>query len=101
MNFQKLKIKVTEIKWYRFKQSPARGIMTKLALISLLAVVSIGCSKTHNITDNYNLPDELKDCKFYRVEGFNGASSLRVVRCPNSSTSTTYGKNQTTIVIED
>lgn len=49
------------------------------------------------------LPNELKDCKFFSITNSQG-SYLRVVRCPNSQTSTTstVSKNNTqTVVIID
>ena len=76
--------------------------MTKLLLTIALVLLIIGCS-SKDITEDLQVPDDLKDCKFYRVEGFNGTGNLKVVRCPNSNISTTYrsGKaNETTMVID-
>ena len=70
--------------------------MNKCVRISLAvaAVVLAGCSPGYESLGMPVLPDELKDCKFYRVS--NGEISMRVVRCPNSTTSTTYTSGKTT-----
>lgn len=77
--------------------------MNKLVRISLAAaaVVLAGCSPNYNSLSMPVLPDELKDCKFYIVT--DGIRELRVVRCPNSTTSTTYssGKTSRTDVVID
>ena len=44
------------------------------------------------------MPDGLKDCKVYRVEG--KVTDLTVIRCPASSTTVKYGKNQSTTTVE-
>lgn len=70
--------------------------MNKFVRISLAAtaVVLAGCSPSYESMSMPVLPDELKDCKFYLVS--NGPISMRVVRCPNSATSTTYTSGKTT-----
>ena len=78
--------------------------MNKFVTISLAAaaVVLAGCSPNYNSLSMPVLPDELKDCKFYIVT--DGIRELRVVRCPNSTTSTTYnssGKTSRTDVVID
>ena len=76
----------------------------KLLMVILGVVMLTGCEpsykeKTQNFTQ---LPVELKDCKFYGVRS-NTGSSLNIVRCPNSQTSTTYsvGKSTATTVVID
>lgn len=77
--------------------------MIRFVKISLAAaaVVLAGCSPNYNSLSMPVLPDELKDCKFYIVT--DGIRELRVVRCPNSTTSTTYssGKTSRTDVVID
>ena len=70
--------------------------MNKFVQISLVAatVVLVGCSPSYEAMSMPVLPDELKDCKFYYVS--NGDRGMRVVRCPNSTTSTTYTSGKTT-----
>lgn len=68
------------------------------------SVVLVGCTDPgyKNVTSDYaSLPEELKDCQFYRVN--DRTSMLRVVRCPNSTTSTTYqsGRQKRTSVVID
>lgn len=68
----------------------------KYLLITLLAITLIGCG-TKEQTTNYYLPSDLSDCKVYYVSGKGVNRNLYVVRCPNSTTSTTHscGKNCT------
>ena len=76
----------------------------KLLAVVLGVIILTGCNpsyeeKTQNFTQ---LPNELKDCKFYSVRS-NTGSDLNIVRCPNSTTSTTYksGKTTATTVVID
>lgn len=59
------------------------------------------CTPSANEVSYPVLPDELKDCKFFRVD--NGGFPIRVVRCPNSTTSATFqsGKTTKTTVVID
>lgn len=59
-----------------------------------LTLTLTGCSKeTVETTDTIILPEGLKDCKLYRVsDGFN---TIKIMRCPNSSTSTKYRSGKT------
>ena len=76
----------------------------KLLMVVLGVVILTGCEpKYEENTQNFTLLlNELKDCKFYGVRS-NTGSSLNIVRCPNSTTSTTYksGKTTTTTVVID
>ena len=61
----------------------------------LCLLVTVSCSRGFSDqSENYTLPSELSDCKIYRLTTELG-NNLMVVRCPESSTSTTYscGKN--------
>ena len=61
----------------------------KNIMILLALVVLMGCGKqTSEVSSNYNLPEELKDCKIYHIDY--GLSGLYVVRCPMSYTTVTY-----------
>lgn len=64
--------------------------MNKL-LIALSLVAMLGCSKhTSESSDEFVLPDGLKDCKVFRMD--NGRlTQVIVVRCPNSSTAVHKG----------
>lgn len=76
--------------------------MLKVGTIVLLSLVLSACSDSYNTMDFPVVPEELKDCKFFSVSNSSG-SHLKVVRCPNSQTSTTYieGKvTKTTVVID-
>ena len=69
--------------------------MKLLAMLGVMILVS-GCGqKTTEISGNYILPMELKDCKIFVLE--NGSSRMKVMRCPNSATSVTYTSGKTTV----
>jgi hypothetical protein len=76
--------------------------MKKLLIIASIALAIIGCTPSaKDISEQYTLPEELSDCTITYLQG--KYTYLNVVRCPNSTTSTTYpvGKTtQTTVVID-
>lgn len=57
-----------------------------IALMALVALMA--CSPGYEQKHYPILPAELQDCKFYSVS--DGGSAIKVVRCPNSQTSTTW-----------
>ena len=70
-------------------------------LVGLLVFLS-GCENSYKETNFPTKPKDLEDCKFYMLSNVDG-DYIRVVRCPNSQTSTTYreGKvTKTTVVID-
>jgi hypothetical protein len=76
--------------------------MKKLLIIASIALAITGCTPSaKDISEQYTLPEELSDCTITHLQG--KYTYLNVVRCPNSTTSTTYpvGKTtQTTVVID-
>ena len=76
----------------------------KLLMVIIGVIMLTGCEPSYEEkTQNFTiLPDELKDCKFYGVRS-NTGSNLDIVRCPNSTVSTTYksGKTTATTVVID
>lgn len=77
----------------------------KKILLTIAALIFVGCeAETKVVTDSYVLPTELSDCKVYLMypNNNNKASTITVVRCPLSNTSTIYsGKHsQYTTVVE-
>ena len=77
----------------------------KTIVLSLVtAFLLTGCEPSYkDYTESFtNLPEGLKDCKIYGIQNGN-YMSLSVVRCPNSTVSTTYksGKTTTTTVVID
>lgn len=62
--------------------------MKKLFLF-IAFVFLVACSETSNQTQNMNIPPELSDCIFFTVATKDGDRSVDVVRCPNSTVSTT------------
>lgn len=71
----------------------------KLLLISAMVVLA-GCTPTPSAKQFTPevVPDGLTDCKFYSITD-NKGSTMRIVRCPNSSTSVNWqSKRQLTTV---
>jgi len=72
----------------------------KYFLIVALAVLA-GCSPDAQVKHYPVMPDELKDCKFFRLTDGDGGS-ITVARCPNSTTTVRQtDKPGTTSVIID
>jgi hypothetical protein len=76
--------------------------MKKLSLLFCLVVVLTGCGPGYKPGNFPIVPSELKDCTFWYLRDVNG-SSLTVVRCPLSTTSTTYrvGKTSATTIVTE
>lgn len=76
--------------------------MKKLILICclLLTACNVTPDKTGDVTNKANLPKELEDCKAYQLITEAGIPNLYVIKCPNSTTTTTYQK-QTGKIIEN
>lgn len=78
--------------------------IARTTLVLAIVATLLGCSKTtKDVTQSFTLPPGLSDCKVHHMRGDSDADYLRiiVVRCPNSSTTTTTsGKNpiSTTVV---
>ena len=68
----------------------------------IMVVVLAGCTPSAQEQTWPVLPEGLKDCKFYKLTD-ESANTIRVVRCPASSTSIEYqvGKSRQTTVIVD
>jgi hypothetical protein len=77
-----------------------RRIIIPLAAVILLTACDPGVKK---IDVSIELPEALKDCTFHSVKVNKDAPTLNVVRCPLSTTSTTYasGKTQVTTVVSE
>ncbi|SOK58886.1 Phage protein [Yersinia phage fHe-Yen9-03] len=75
--------------------------MKKILTVLLISFILSGCDgKSENRTEKYDLPTELKDCQIYKLTSNSTSKTLYVVRCPNSSTQTTFnsGKNNSTSI---
>lgn len=73
--------------------------MFKKTLLVACAVLFItGCDAQNpkNVSEFYKLPDELSHCGIYRIDG-NRNPVMRVVVCPNSTTTTQYKSGKTTV----
>lgn len=74
-------------------------ILTIAAIVGLCGCADDPHTKTKVITGWYVLPEGLKDCTIYRLEG---GPIITVVRCPNSETSTTtHTKYPTTTILTE
>ena len=66
--------------------------ITAITIISFL----LGCTpKTKSIESDYDIPKELSDCTFLSLRD-TVTNSIKVVRCPNSTTSVNYASGKTT-----
>jgi len=65
-------------------------------IMLVMAVALAGCTPSAKETVWEVLPDGLKDCKFYEISNSNGAT-MKVVRCPMSTTSIQYQSGKATI----
>lgn len=74
--------------------------MKKLFVTIVCTFALVGCFNQNSVelTSKFNIPKELSDCKIYFV-GTNRGSGLTVVRCPNSSTTTSYKQGKATRTI--
>lgn len=59
--------------------------------LALVAILLTGCVETHTeeVQGRYSMPDELRDCQMFDMES-KSSQDIIVVRCPNSTTSTSY-----------
>lgn len=75
--------------------------MKKIILIALVTFL-VGCeAETVDVSHEYQIPDELADCIFKRMNSSTG-KLITVVRCPNSTTSTIKSdKAHTTTIVVD
>lgn len=74
-------------------QKENRFVALYLLLLAFAVVCFLcGCSdaKTYNTTENYELPEGLKDCKVFYMRGKGMADNVMVVRCPDSETASHY-----------
>lgn len=62
----------------------------KAILASLTTVFIFGCTDNNGVAFFPEMPDGLKDCKVYNVQSDDKSKTLHIVRCPNSSTTTTH-----------
>ena len=59
--------------------------------LALVAILLTGCveTRTEEVQGEYSMPDELRDCQMFDMES-KSSQDIIVVRCPNSTTSTSY-----------
>ncbi len=69
--------------------------LTVIAISVLLAACSRDFLDRSRELKFPSLPPELKDCRIFGITNSEG-ESMRVARCPNSTTSTTYKSGKTT-----
>ena len=78
--------------------------MRQTLILTVLATLLLtGCEQgLHDVKDLKKVPG-LEDCTYYSLTPGGSTSSIQVVRCPNSSTTTTYasGKTKRNVVVID
>lgn len=57
----------------------------------ILFLLTIACAPNHKEKKDYSLPAELADCKVFWIS--DGWKDLYVLRCPNSSTTTSWSES--------
>jgi hypothetical protein len=63
-------------------------MITKIIGLLLVSLTLISCSpRTDEVTGDFIMPEGMDDCQIHRLT--DGNIVIRVVRCPNSSTTTT------------
>lgn len=73
--------------------------MKKVMLAVMISSVMLlsGCeTETKEVSQNYDIPEGLKDCKLYEMKGKDGGR-LTIVRCPLSATTTTHTSGKSTL----
>ena len=74
--------------------------MKKFAFIFAAILLSACTKETTEISGKFQIPEDLKDCKFYQMSNEQGF--ITVVRCPNSQTaSKTSTKNSKAVIVID
>lgn len=76
--------------------------MKFVILLSCIVIGIAGCERKYtDNTEQYPLPPEMSDCKIWYLQ--NNGYGLTAVRCPNSTTTTTYqkGKSTETVIVVD
>lgn len=68
--------------------SRAMMALSAALLVASMAACSPGVTEGINLSSD-KIPEELRDCKFYRIEDDSGFV-LRVIRCPNSATGASW-----------
>jgi len=73
-----------------------------IPLVVATVALLTGCEPSAKVRTYPVLPDELKDCKFFYLNGGDGVGSITVGRCPNSTTTVQMNnKARTTTVVID
>lgn len=63
--------------------------MQKILIVILSVFILVSCTRQTSETQEFILPEGLKDCRIFRMD--NGQlTQVIVVRCPNSSTTVKY-----------
>lgn len=63
----------------------------KYIAVTALILLAACDASTSEKTNKYVLPEELKDCRVYRMQGSGAEGALTIVRCPNSEVTTQSG----------
>lgn len=71
--------------------------MKRLPILALTLLLCACDPYVKSTAVNVQLPEGLKDCKFYTVKPNSASLDLNIVRCPSSDTSVTYKSGKMTI----
>lgn len=63
----------------------------KYIALTLFVILLTGCgeTRTEEVQTKYSMPNELRDCQMFDMVS-QSSQDIIVVRCPNSTTSTSY-----------
>lgn len=76
------------------------NVPTRVVCVAALLLTVAGCTPSTEERRGFIMPAGMEDCKVYGMS--DGESYLNVVRCPNSTVTTTSGgKNKVTTVVID
>lgn len=64
-----------------------------LCVIMSVLALSACTPETSDVSERYQLPEELSACKVYRMDSSRG-SRLTVLHCPNAQTTTIQNRNK-------
>lgn len=76
-------------------------MMNKILTMIFAGVFLFGCDASYkNQTEDFQLPEELKDCKVYMLRGENYSNQILVVSCLNRETTYQGNKKPTVTILQ-
>ena len=75
-------------------------MMKTIFAMVFVGVFLFGCDASYkNKTEDFQLPEELKDCKVYMLRAETYPNQILVVACPNKETTTYQDNKKPTVTI--